>query len=579
MSKIDFFSLIKSTKKVLSKKTGFLKNKKKYKAVIYKNDTLHFFAYKTGDARFKACSINYKYEIDKLKEAQNIVEENNKKPNKKLSLLFFLINLVVLAVVLFISFTGDDALSLSQAFSMIKWPFLVIAFSMLIIALLIDSLKFVILIYQSTRRFRPFLAFKTMILGRYYDNITPSSTGGEPYQIYYMNKRGLKGEVATSVPLMKYISWQIGFVFTSFVFLMTNYSYLIVQNSLIVTLAWIGLAINSVLLIAVLLLSTSKKIGPAIVIGCLRLLSRMKIIKNYQSAFRKTMRFVFSYQRCMREFTSNFFYFIIQIILACAEIICSASIAYFVYLAFITEGSASFSLVVAITLLCNLAVCFIPIPGQAGAAEISFITVYGNLFTSLGPKVGPLAVVIYRLFSYYAILFIGVCVILYDFLIGNKKAEQYRKTHLFDGFVFKKPFQKMVRRKKNKKPIQVNEDTVSQNIEQAKKFESYETTRNLAEQNVEIADTEKSKLDNKKSATKNNTKQKLITEDNTLTKDKEKQKLPNKDNTNQKECSSDNTNQKDKAKRTTSKKDKIKENTNKKEVDLLANKPKTKKNN
>ena len=98
-------------------------------------------------------------------------------------------------------------------------------------------------------------SLKKMYYGDKDNDISPSSTGGEPFQIYYMNKRGLKGEVATSVPLMKYISWQIGFVLTSFIFLIANYNYLMTQNSLIVTFAWVGFGINSAILFVVLLLS------------------------------------------------------------------------------------------------------------------------------------------------------------------------------------------------------------------------------------------------------------------------------------------------------------------------------------
>lgn len=444
MNVSELINFIKSKKKGLNKKGGIIKSKTKFKATnVFNNKDSHFFVFKSNDTRFNSCSIKYKYETEKLNEVKSVVAETNKKPNKRLSLIFVIINIIILGIVLYTSLSGDDGLSLTEALELIKWPFLGIALAMLVLSLIIDASKFVLLIYQSTRRFRPFLAFKTMALGRYYDNITPSSTGGQPFQIYYLNKRGIKGEVATSVPLMKYICWQIGFVITSFIFLMLNYKYLMTQNSLIVTLAWVGFGMNALLLVAVLLLSTSKKIGPAVIVWFLKLLNRMKLIKNYRATFSKTMRFVVSYQRCMREFTSNIFYFLLQILLAGAEIICNASIAYFVYLAFIQDDPASFSLVISITLLCNLAVCFIPVPGQAGAAEISFISVYGNLFTSIGHKVGSIAVVFYRLFTYYSMLLLGIGVILYDFFIGNKRAEKYRKTHLFsDGFVFKKKIRK-----------------------------------------------------------------------------------------------------------------------------------------
>ena len=91
-------------------------------------------------------------------------------------------------------------------------------------------------------------------------------------------------------------------------------------------------------------------------------------------------------------------------------------------------------------ILCNLAIVLVPTPGGSGAIEYSFITVYGSIFTvPSGTALASWAVLIYRILTYYLVMVVGLLVMLYDYLIGNKRAEQYKKTHLFkDGFIFKK---------------------------------------------------------------------------------------------------------------------------------------------
>lgn len=473
---------------LIKKRHSFLKSvKHNLKCVLEHNLKYRFFEFKSKDKRFTCCSIKYKYQLDTIKTAEREVKETKQKNNKLFSLIFFLINIVVIAVVLLIN-SGNENSSIVEIFQNIKWPFLTMALCVFILSIILDSLKFVLLIYQSTKRFRPYLSFKLIALGRYYDSITPLSSGGEPYQIYYLNNRGLKAEVSTSIPLMRHICWLIAFVITSSIFLICNVGNFGASNALIVTCGWIGLAINVVMLLTIVLLSTSKKIGPMIVVGVLKLLYKLKVIKDYQAAFRKTMRFVMNYQRCMRAFTTNIFYFILQLILAVSEILLSSMIAYFIYLAFESNPTATPSEIISIVILCNLAVSFIPMPGGSGVVEYSFITVYGKLFANAG--IAGWATLLYRIFTYYFVLLIGIVVLFYDFLIGNKKAERYRKAHLFkDGFIFKDKFKRItfkLKRKNKNKNNDVKTETKKVKVEQQ---ESEKQTEDK-EQKIEVNDKE-----------------------------------------------------------------------------------------
>ena len=482
MAKMLSVKKISAKRVVLKKKKAILKNaKNNIKCVNFCNlkKVPHYFEYKSNNPKFKSCSIKYKMDLDTISQAKEQVEETRKKNNKWFSFIFFLINIVVVGIVIGINSKGDSS-SAGEVFNQIKWPFLFSCVGIFVLQLLTETIKYIMLIYQSTRRFRPYLAFKVMALGKYYDNITPGGTGGQPFQIYYFNKRGIKAEVATSIPLMRYIYWQAAYVVVCFVFLLTNTNYILNANSVIVTMAWIGLIMNTLIMFAVLLISINKKIGSNIIIGCLKLLSKLKIIKDYQTVFRKTMRFVFNYQRCIKAFTTNILYVILQIVLAVAEIILSGLLTYFIYLAFVPTATVSASTIISITLLCNLAVCFIPMPGGTGAVEISFMAVFGALFSSKGSA--SWATIVYRIFTYYSILLIGILVILYDFVIGNKKAEKYRKLHIFkDGFIFKEQLEKFRKKnedRKQKKQLEKQQNNDDKNMVGNAKSEEKEDKEN-----------------------------------------------------------------------------------------------------
>ena len=82
------------------------------------------------------------------------------------------------------------------------------------------------LIKSSTKKKRPFLAYKVAAIGRYYDYVTPFASGGQPFQIYYLTNRGVKASSAISIPLAKYIVQQIVFAFMALFLLIGSVTFL-----------------------------------------------------------------------------------------------------------------------------------------------------------------------------------------------------------------------------------------------------------------------------------------------------------------------------------------------------------------
>jgi hypothetical protein len=310
----------------------------------------------------------------------------------------------------------------------IKWGWLLLAFFMVVVTMFINSYKFYDLIYKATGRRRKYLSYKVMALGRYYDNITPLSTGGEPYQVYYLNHRSIRGELATSIPMVLNVFWQITFVIISLTVLLINVFAPITTNPLVTTAAWIALVINSFVITAVLLFSVSKKIGPRITIWILKLLYKMRLIKNYQHTFRKVVRFISNYQRSMRYFTSHFKTLVLQIFLVICSTFCSTFIVFFIYLAFQPIPTLNFFDMFLMIQMCEMATMIMPLPGGAVAAEYSF----GALFQSWFPNdVFLWALLFWRILTYYIYIIQGIIVVIYDTVVGNKKAKRLDESGFF----------------------------------------------------------------------------------------------------------------------------------------------------
>ena len=368
-----------------------------------------------------------KERLEKVKSDKEVLARKKAKRKKIMNIATFVLNIVVLGIVLGTSLSNKDG-NIGEVLTFpadFNWGYFAVVILLCLCIFVFDSAKLYFLILASTKKSRPFLSFKVCSLGKYYDAITPSSVGGQPFQMMYMNKHGIDGAVATSIPLMKTIFWQISYIFICSLALIYNG---IVRpsatNPAIQVAVWISLSIQVIGALSIFMLSISKRIGPRIVIWGLKLLSKMHIVKNYRATFRKTMRFVANYQKTFRTYAKYPWLIVSQFLIATVDTICYNLIPYFIYKSFIPQGELKMIDVFVQSIMCNLSLTFIPTPGSAGGAEAIFPIIFGSAFS--GNTFLP--VLIWRFVTYYVFLLVGILVLVYDFAIGNKKMERLKRA-------------------------------------------------------------------------------------------------------------------------------------------------------
>lgn len=370
---------------------------------------------------------------EKPVSAELIKETKKASVNKKwFNLAFFLVNIFIVVGIFVFQFSTGEAASLTELFSLKPYyRFLFLGLGVFFLINILDALKFHNLIRRATGYCRPWISYKTVALGRYYDCITPMSTGGQPFQMLYLKKNSVKGDAATAIPLAKYFLWQIAWIVLICYFLIFNTHYYLNNNGYIVQIfAWVSLVLNFCLISGVILLSISKKVGPRFVLSILKLLHKIHLVKDYRATFKKTIKFVREYQRSFKSLITNPFQFGWHIFLNAVTILLNASLAYCVYLAFNIDGGISYLEIVTNVMVCDLAIGLVPLPGASGAAEISFAAVFARYFPS---STLVWAMLFWRIFTYFGYVIQGVVIIIYDYIYGSKKAAYYAKVNCFRG--------------------------------------------------------------------------------------------------------------------------------------------------
>ncbi len=365
-----------------------------------------------------------------LAGSNTAVTKQRSKKKRWLSFGFLILNLIILAVILWYQFShSNDNVSFEQLFfTELNWWWILVALVLFFLAQVFDSMRIWVLIKRSTGQSRPWLSFKATVTQRFYDSITPLATGGQPFEIFYLNKRGLSASTATSVPLAKYIFSQTFFVAFAFVVILFNATNIInLQISpVIITMCWIGLSLNVLLILSIILLSVSKKIAPSIMVGLLKLCKKLHFIKDYRRTYAKIMHIVREYITTSRKFFSTPWVFISELLFSLFQNLTYFTIPFCIYTAICGFHAEMWFQLLGVMVACDLTAGFMPLPGGSGVAELSTKSAFTNLFLAVGVSsgLGIWAMLLWRIFSYYGVLLEGVLVMFYDYLIGNKKIEK-----------------------------------------------------------------------------------------------------------------------------------------------------------
>lgn len=365
-----------------------------------------------------------------LKDTEAKVKSQKTNKSRIINLVFLCISVVVLVVILLyqsrkygIKDPGDlfkENVSF-KGIGLIVLVFLAIMF--------LESFRTWLLILKATKISRPIISYKSTAICRYYDCITPFSFGGQPFQIYYISTRGVNTGVATSVPLAKYMYSQISFCLIALIMLIVGSGMWGTKSSLVVGLSIVSLIISVVFLLLIIFITLSKKVASRLIIGFIKFLSKIKLVKNYEKTSRVVYRSLSEYQKSIRFYLKDFWTSLLAFISSAGVVLLKALIPYLIYVMLSDNIEVGFSIIFCKFIVCELATMYVPLPGGSGVAEISFTALFASLFSD-----GLLfwAMLIYRIASYYLYILQGFIVILYDIIIGDKRDRKYKETKLVE---------------------------------------------------------------------------------------------------------------------------------------------------
>ena len=331
----------------------------------------------------------------------------HKSPKKIIAVIAFVVLNIVVIVATAVNEFGNSANATELSEVQINGWFLVPTLLVFALATLVNIYKYALMIRRTStvgaemsRREVWKLAWRVVMLGKYYDNVTPAAIGGQPFQIFYMRKHSKmpRGD-ATSIPIVAMVVGQIGFLILAVVFFLVGNP--MGDNPVLMVPAWLGLIFFAFWPVMMVGVNFFPKATAKFINFFVRILAKLKIVKNRDEVIKNVENETDEYVKSVKTILKSRGLFIQTILLSVVHQFLVAIIPFFVLLAF--GGNVGFVECLSTTLAVTSAVYFIPTPGNAGAAEGTFYIV----FSALSAGYVFWAMLLWRFFTYYIYILLG----------------------------------------------------------------------------------------------------------------------------------------------------------------------------
>lgn len=256
---------------------------------------------------------------------------------------------------------------------------------------------------------------QTTMIGQFFNCITPFSSGGQPMQALHMVKTGVPFGLASSCLLTKFIVYQVVLTLYSLLVLCIKLGEFSAKVNGFTYMVLFGFIVNTLVVLALLSIGCFKRLTIKVVFKMIHILAKWKMIKNVNQKRHYVVKEFNSFYKSfdwMRHHKEMIFY---MMVLSAVQLTVYFLVPYFILRAFGLHASM-LSMIAAQAFVLMIS-SFIPLPGAAGGAELSFFTFFKLFFPA---NLLNISVLVWRMITFYLTVCIGMCFTLWQ-KGGSKK--------------------------------------------------------------------------------------------------------------------------------------------------------------
>lgn len=255
-------------------------------------------------------------------------------------------------------------------------------------------------------------ALKYTLIGFFFSGITPASSGGQPMEIYYMNREGIPVNNGTLALLVEVCSFHIVTITSGLIGAIINVNIL---KSGFIWIFIIGITLNLIASLVMFILLFSNRLSSFLIELLIKILSKFKY-QNLELLKNKIQESLSEYHKGSLYIKKHKLIFIRSIFIVFIQVLMYYSLTYFVYKSF-NLNEYSYFKIITIQAMLFISISSIPLPGSVGVSESAFLKVYQSIF---GASMLASGMILYRGINFYFFIIISLLIIIINNIIYKK---------------------------------------------------------------------------------------------------------------------------------------------------------------
>lgn len=287
-----------------------------------------------------------------------------------------------------------------------------------------QSLNFYIIIKKLGKAVPFIRCLEYTYIGIYFSALTPGASGGQPAQVYYMEKDDIHVDLSAITIFFIVFASQTVILLIGGILTVVNYPELIMTTKWIKYLLLAGSIVMFGLAFILAAFMFLGKTIPFLAHLGLRSFIALRFVKKPDIAKAKVDILLHSYSQKVRMLLKHPILFMQVFLVSLIQWLAYYAVSYMVYLSF---GHPEFSFIDLITdqALINIAIAAVPIPGSVGVTEKAFLLVLSRYYSE-GEL--PSAMILNRVITFYLPLFVSFVVYILTHIRITKKIRRKQST-------------------------------------------------------------------------------------------------------------------------------------------------------
>lgn len=247
--------------------------------------------------------------------------------------------------------------------------------------------------------------FSLQIMTFFFNAVTPFSTGGQPFQIYVLNKNNVSLPQGTNIIIQESIVHQIAIILVGFLAIILNLILGICKiEGVVLWFLIIGFLANVLILFLLFIVSYSKKINKSLIKIVINLLTFLQLIKKKNELINKLNKKIEDFTNNSKILLKDKKRFVKLIIINCIALFCLYIVP--LTILFSLGDYSSFDGMTAIILVAFISIIssYIPLPGGMGGQEYLFVLLF-DLY--IDKPILSTLMLLWRFTTYYLPMIIG----------------------------------------------------------------------------------------------------------------------------------------------------------------------------